>query len=136
MTTPDMDGLTPEVGQAIDEIAAAFPDAAVNAEADGEGGAYVSVRDVALAPIYRQRETWIGFHITYMYPSADVYPHFVREDLCRADGNPLGSGMSSPSSFRNCPAIQLSRRSNRRNPVTDTAALKLQKVLRWINDRP
>ena len=135
MTTPDVDGLTPEVRQAMDEIAAAFPDAAIDAEADGEGGAYVSVRDVALAPIYRQRETWIGFHITYMYPSADVYPHFVREDLCRADGNPLGGGMS-PQHFRSRPAIQLSRRSNRLNPATDTAALKLQKVLRWLNNRP
>ena len=135
MTTPDVDGLTPEVRQAIDEIAAAFPDAAIDAEADGEGGAYVSVRGVALAPIYRQRETWIGFHITYMYPSADVYPHFVREDLCRADGNPLGGGMS-PQHFRSRPAIQLSRRSNRLNPATDTAALKLQKVLLWLNNRP
>ena len=135
MTTPDMGGLTPEVRQAIDEIAAAFPDATVSVDADGEGGAYVSVRDVALAPIYRQRETWIGFHITYTYPAADVYPHFVREDLCRADGSPLGNGMS-PRNFRSRPAIQLSRRSNRRNPVTDTAALKLQKVLRWLNDRP
>lgn len=135
MTTPDVDGLTPEVRQAMDEIAAAFPDAAIDAEADGEGGAYVSVRDVALAPIYRQRETWIGFHITYMYPSADVYPHFVREDLCRADGNPLGGGMS-PQHFRSRPAIQLSRRSNRLNPATDTAALKLQKVLLWLNNRP
>ena len=135
MTTPDVDGLTPEVRQAMDEIAAAFLDATIDAEADGEGGAYVSVRDVALAPIYRQRETWIGFHITYMYPSADVYPHFVREDLCRADGNPLGDGMS-PQHFRSRPAIQLSRRSNRLNPATDTAALKLQKVLRWLNNRP
>ena len=133
MTTPDVDGLTPEVRQAIDEIAAAFPDAAVSVDADGEGGAYVFVRDVALAPIYRQRETWIGFHITYTYPAADVYPHFVREDLSRADGTPLGGGMSSPSSFRDCPAIQLSRRSNRLNPATDTAVLKLQKVLQWLN---
>lgn len=135
MTTPDVGGLTPEVRQAIDEIAAAFPDATVSTEADGEGGAYVFVRDVALAPIYRQQETWVGFHITYTYPSADVYPHFVREDLCRADGNPLGDGMS-PQNFRSRPAIQLSRRSNRLNPATDTALLKLQKVLRWLNNRP
>ncbi len=136
MTTPDLDGLTPEVRQAIDEIVAAFPDAAVNSEADGEGGAYVFVRDVALAPIYRQQETWVGFHITYTYPSADVYPHFVRADLCRMDGAPLGEGMSSPVQFRDCPAIQLSRRSNRLNPATDTAILKLQKVLQWLNNRP
>ncbi len=135
MTTPDVGGLTPEVRQAIDEIAAAFPDATVSTEADGEGGAYVFVRDVALAPIYRQQETWVGFHITYTYPSADVYPHYVREDLCRVDGASLGDGMS-PASFRDRPAIQLSRRSNRLNPATDTALLKLQKVIRWLNNRP
>lgn len=134
MTTPDVDGLTPEVRRAVDEIADAFPDATVSAEADGEGGAYVFVRDVALAPIYRQQETWMGFHITYAYPSADVYPHYVREDLCRVDGASLGAGMS-PVQFRDRPAIQLSRRSNRLNPATDTALLKLQKVLRWLNNR-
>ena len=135
MTTPDVDGVTPEVGQAINEIATAFSDATVSAEADGEGGAYVVVRNVALVPIYRQRETWVGFRITYTYPHADVYPHFVRGDLCRADGNPLGAG-TSPQPFRDCSAIQLSRRSNRLDPATDTALLKLQKVLRWLNDRP
>lgn len=135
MTTPDVNGLAPEVGRAINEIADAFLDATVSAEADGEGGAYVFVRDVALAPIYRQRGTWVGFHITYTYPSADVYPHYVREDLCRVDGASLGAGMS-PAPFRDRPAIQLSRRSNRLNPAMDTALLKLQKVLRWLNNRP
>ena len=135
MTTPDVDRLTPEVKRAIDEIAAAFPDETVSMEPDGDGGAYVIVRDVALSRIYEQRETWIGFRITFMYPAADVYPHFVRADLCRVDGAPLGEGMS-PVPFQGRPAIQLSRRSNRLDPATYTALLKLQKVLRWLNDRP
>ena len=135
MTTLNIGSVKTEVRQAIDEIAAAYPEVTVSADVDGEGGAYVFVRDVHLAPIYQQRETWVGFHITYMYPEADVYPHFVRADLCRTDGAPLGDG-TSPASFQGQSAIQLSRRSNRLNPATDTALLKLQKVLRWLNARP
>jgi len=126
--------MTPEVEHAIDEIELAFPGAEVTRADDGEGGAYVFVADVALSKIYRQTETWIGFRITHTYPYADVYPHFVREDLCRADGEPLGPGMSR-GSFRNRPTIQLSRRSNHLNPARDTALLKLQKVVRWLNNR-
>ena len=123
--------MTPEVERAIAEIELAFPGAEVTKTQDGEGGAYVVVADVVLPKTYRQRETWIGFRITHAYPYADVYPHFVREDLCRADDKPLGQGMSR-GTFQSRPAIQLSRRSNRLNPATDTALLKLQKVLRWL----
>lgn len=135
MTTHDPDNLTPEVRRAIDEIVAGFPAARVTADADGNGGAYVTVEDVPLHKIYEQRETWVGFHITYQYPFADVYPHFVRADLRRANGDALGKAMTQ-GKFRGRPAIQLSRRSNHRDPARDTALLKLQKVLQWLNCRP
>ena len=135
MTTRDSDNLTPEVRRAIDEIAAGFPATRVSAEADGDGGTYVIVEDVPLAEIYEQCETWASFHITYQYPSADVYPHFVRGDLRRANGDALGKSMTT-GSFQGRPAIQLSRRSNHWNPTRDTALLKLQKVLQWLNSRP
>lgn len=134
MTTPNPDNLAPEVRQAIEEVREAFPNLTI--EPDGDGGAYVTVLDATLAPIYQQRETWVGFHISVAYPGADVYPHFVREDLRRADGRPMGEGMS-PSPFkRDKPAVRLSRRSNRWNPTVDTAAIKLQKVLEWLNSQP
>lgn len=135
MTIPETDKVTQQVSQAIREIASAYPELKVTADPDGNGGAYVFIQDVALAPIYKQGETWMGFHIVYMYPEADVYPHFVRADLVRKDDAPLGEG-TSPSSFQGRPAIQLSRRSNKVNPTTDTALLKLQKVFRWLNNRP
>ena len=113
--------MTPEVAQAIGEIRDAFSGAEVDLSDDAE--------------IYCQSETWIGFHITHTYPYADVYPHFVRTDLSRRDGRPLGNG-TSLTTFQGRSAIQLSRRSNRHNPATDTAVLKLQKVLRWLNSRP
>ena len=125
--------MTPEIQQAIGEIELAFPHAEITTTQDGDGGAYVVVADVALSKEYRQRETWIGFRITHTYPYADVYPHFVRADLCRADDRPLGQGISH-GTFQSRAAIQLSRRTNRLNPATDTALLKLQKVLRWLNN--
>ena len=129
--------MIPEVAQAVDEIRAAFPDATVDVTEDGEGGGYVVIRDVPLAPIYRQPTTWIGFRLANTYPYADVYPHFVREDLFRRDGKPLGDDGKGASlgKFQERPAIQLSRRSKRLDPTRDTALLKLQKVLRWLNDR-
>jgi hypothetical protein len=126
--------LTPTVTQAIAEIKSTFEDAAVYVDEDGEGGAYVRVEPVDPGPPYLQRASWIGFRVTAQYPYADVYPHFVRPDLTRVDGAPLGEAMS-PTQFREERAIQVSRRSNRLNPATDTAALKLQKVLAWMAAR-
>ena len=126
--------MTPTVAEAIDEIKATFEGTTVGVDDDGEGGAYVRIEPVDPGPPYVQRETWIGFRITAQYPYADVYPHFVRPDLSRVDGNPLGEGMS-PNNYREQPAIQVSRRSNHLNPATATAALKLQKVLNWMASR-
>ena len=126
--------MTPMVAEAIDEIKATFEGTTVCVEDDGEGGAYVRIEPLDPGPSYVQSETWIGFRITQQYPYADVYPHFVRSDLSRIDGKPLGDGMS-PNKYREQPAIQVSRRSNHLNPATDTAALKLQKVLDWMASR-
>ena len=125
--------ITPEVAEAIQQIRDAFPDATVEDHEDGSGGAYVIVTPVDPGQPYQQRETWIGFRITFQYPVSDVYPHFVRPDLGRVDQQPLGEGMSPASfGFDNRQAIQISRRSNRLNPATDTALIKLWKVLDWM----
>jgi len=126
--------LTNEVAEAIDEIRSSFSDATVDVREDEEGGAFVFVDPVDPGPAYRQRATWIGFRITFQYPYADVYPHFVRGDLARADGATLGEGMT-PTTFDGRSAVQISRRSNRLNPETDTAAIKLHKVLTWLRSR-
>lgn len=86
-------------------------------------------------PAYAQHETWIGFRITAQYPYADVYPLFVRHDLSRVNGQSLGEGMTPNTSFDGQPAVQVSRRSNHLNPATDTAALKVLKVLGWMASR-
>lgn len=124
--------IAPAVTEGIEELRGTFESAAVSVKPDDEGGAYVRVDPVDPGPPYAQRVTWIGFRITAQYPYADVYPLFVRHDLSRVDGQPLGESMSPNASFDGQPAVQVSRRSNHLNPATDTAALKLLKVLSWM----
>jgi hypothetical protein len=126
--------VTPDVTKAIDEIRATFPDAQLSVREEPDGGAIVSVEPVDPGEQYRQRETWIGFRISFQYPYADVYPLFVRGDLARADGQPLGEA-TGDGTFEGRRAVQLSRRSNRLNPATDTAAIKVLKVLTWLRSR-
>ncbi len=128
--------LTPEVAEAVDEIRDAFPevDVDVAVREDGQGGAFVVVDPVDPGVQYEHRATWIGFQITFQYPYSDVYPHFVRGDLVRIDGAALGEGTSA-TTWEGRPAVQLSRRSNHLDPTTDTAVLKLLKVLEWLRSK-
>jgi hypothetical protein len=126
--------MTSTVAEAIDELKAAHPDASFTLREDADGGVFVILEPVDPGPTYTQRETWVGFQITFQYPYSDVYPHFVRHDLTRVDGQQLGEA-TSQASFEGRPAIQISRKSNRLNPATDTAAVKLLKVLEWLRNR-
>lgn len=126
--------LTPEVARAIEELRATFPNSVVTTREDGQGGAAIIVEDVPLGDPYAQDSTWTGFVISFQYPYADVYPLFVRGDLSRADGKPLGEATST-GSFENRPAIQISRRSNRLGEARQTAAQKVLKVIAWLRRR-
>ena len=121
------------VSQAIEEIRCTFDGCIVEWEPDGAGGAIVFVRGIPMGCPFRPERVWMGFHITFQYPHADVYPHFTNPDLTRQDGRDLGGGFGT-ATFQGQPAIQISRRSNRLNPKTDTAALKLLKVVQWMKD--
>jgi hypothetical protein len=124
------------VRQAVEQIREALPDSRVDVQDDAQGGALVIVEDVSVGELYTEASTWIGFRITFQYPHADVYPHFVRSDLLRKDGRPLGEGISGGHTFLGRSALQLSRKSNRLNPATDTALLKLMKVVQWLTTHP
>lgn len=127
--------LKPAVERATEQIRAVFSGIPVIVREDGEGGAYIIVEEVDPGPPYEQRTTWIGFRITFQYPYADTYPHFVRGDLARADKGALGEGMSQNHTFEGRGAVQISRRSNHLDPTTETALLKLEKVLTWLASR-
>jgi hypothetical protein len=128
--------LKPAVAAAIAALRAQYPACAVLVKEDAQGGAFVIVEHVDLGAIYTAatRTTWIGFHISFQYPFADVYPHHVRSDLARTDGRALGSGMQMtqvPGFER--PSVQLSRRSSRRDATIETAVHKLLKVVAWAS---
>lgn len=130
--------LSAPVEKAITELRLAFPNAQLDVREDGSGGAHVLLDPVDPGSLYTQRETWVGFHIPFNYPHADVYPHFIRPDLSREDGRPLINpemGIQSViwAAWDNRPVLQLSRRSNRLNPLKDTATTKLVKVLDWLS---
>ena len=128
--------LSPIIGEAVEQIRHSFAESAVTVEGDGMGGAWVVVDPVPLGPTYAQDDSWIAFLITFAYPDADVYPHFIRPDLSRVDGAPLGAGFSQTIwGLSGDRGLQVSRRSNRLNPAVDTAATKLLKVLKWLNDQ-
>lgn len=123
------------VQRAVDGICRTFDGHSVAIKADGSGGAYVVVADLALSERYVQGTTWLGFQVSYLYPAADVYPHYVRPDLARRDTAPLGLGFSPVIwGYDGAPAIQVSRRSNKWDANVDTAALKAVKVLAWMNN--
>lgn len=124
--------MTPAIIEAIEQIRASFPNCTVDAEPNGGAGVNVTVHGLELGMPYVQPDTWIGFLITFQYPYADVYPHFMRPDLARVDAQGLKAGLGGGAQFKGQPAVQISRRSNRWNPAIDTAALKLLKVHQWL----
>ena len=126
--------MTPEVAAALEELRRGLPDTSLTAQDDGEGGAYVFVDGFTLGPPWAQPSTWVGFRIPFSYPYADVYPHFVRGDLSRSDDGPLGEALSA-TTFDGRSAIQISRRSNHRDPGVETALLKLLTVIEWLRRR-
>jgi hypothetical protein len=131
-----------EVTAAIAELKAALPNAMVTACKDEDGGAYVEVDPVDIGSTFSPSTTWVAFHITYPYPEADLYPHFIAAEVTyigegetpnqHGEGDlpkAMSRGHKSPS-FEKA-AIQVSRRT--KTPVT--AVRKLEKVLEFLRSR-
>ncbi|MCV3212410.1 hypothetical protein OGM63_02495 [Plectonema radiosum NIES-515] len=86
--------MTPEVERAIAQIEQTFSGNLVKVEAEAQGGAYVIVHDLLLGKQYLPSSSWVGFTISYAYPHADVYPHYLDAELRRVDGLVQGAGLS------------------------------------------
>lgn len=125
-----MSTIVPQVAGAVAAVREHFAGFTVEVVPDGSGGAFVTVEDIPISPRYSPAVTWLGFQINAAYPASDVYPHFCGP-ITRADGQPHGTGISA-ATWRDRPALQLSRRSNRWNPAVDNAALKAEKVITWL----
>lgn len=127
--------LTAEVQDGVDGLRASFPGVPITVAETGDGGAWVRVEDLVTGPAFLQPTSWYVFQIPFSYPEADVYPHFVRADLSRRDGQPLGVGLTQPVGCWQGGALsgtQISRRTNTLDAATNDAAGKLMKVQRWL----
>lgn len=124
--------MTEEVTAAIEEIRQQFPANTVEVTDSGDGGAFVVVHDLDLAAQYEPTKTWVGFTITFQYPHADVYPHFISGQTTRVDKKAFINGFQKVK-WRDRDAVQISRRTKAEQLPLHTAALKLVKVLEWIN---
>lgn len=130
MTMTTMPTAPSAVELAVAAVQDQFAGHPVNTVSDGVGGVFVIIDDVDLGPAYTPAVTWVGFHINPAYPHSDVYPHYIGR-LTRVDNQAHGVAVQ-PVDWQGRPALQLSRRSNRWNSATDTAALKAEKVLTWF----
>ena len=120
-----------DVAAAIEELRRAFPSSAVCSREDGDGGAYVIVEEVAIGSRYRPSSTWIGGHLTALYPYADIYPLFIGGNVSRLDGVAFVPPVT-PARFLERSALQVSRRNNHTQHYPQTALAKFVKVLHFL----
>lgn len=123
-----------DVANAIEELKRAFASSDVFSQEDGEGGAYVIVENVTIGCRYRPSSTWIGGHITALYPYADIYPLFIADNVCRADGVAFEPPVTPGVQFLDRPALQVSRRNNHTQHYPQTAVAKFVKVLHFLEE--
>lgn len=121
-----------EVAAAIQGVRDAFPGHQVEVVDEPQGGAMVIVHDLSIGDQYVPAHSWCGFTVSFQYPEASPYPHYICGTVKRIDKKSLGEGLTAGHTCHGRPAIQVSRRSNRWDPAVDTAAIKLQRVLDWI----
>ena len=51
---------TAAIAEALDELTETFADAIITTEDDGAGGAWVTISDVPLGPVYEQERSWMA----------------------------------------------------------------------------
>jgi hypothetical protein len=127
--------MTSQVEAAVAEIRASYGEEKVDMMPLDDGGARVIVRDLFLSDTYDPNVTWVGFIISFQYPYADVYPHYLDAKVKRRDGAPLGERFSGTTTWQDRECIQVSQSSKQLDATVDTADLKLAKVLDFIRTR-
>jgi len=123
-----------EIVAAVYGIREDFPEYRVYAWPNGSGGVYVVIDQVDIGERWSTQTTWLGFHIAYTYPEGDVYPHFLRADLQRAEQGALTAPFNASGEFAGQSATVLSRASHQRDQETFTAARKARSVISFLRD--
>ena len=122
------------VANAIDQLKREFPSSGVYSREDGEGGAYVIVEDVVIGCRYWPSSTWLGGHISALYPYADIYPLFIADNVRRVDGVAFEPPVTPGAQFLERPALQVSRRNTHTQHYPQTAVAKFIKVLHFLKE--
>lgn len=134
--------ITPAVAAAITAIEHQVPGHLVHWP-DGNGGAHVFIDSVDLGEPFVQSVTWIAFHVPHTLPDGDIYPLWMRPDLARIDGRPIGKTDAAGRNFMHQnpdlkwleePAVMVSLSSNGRDPNIDSPARKLARVLATVRN--
>ena len=123
-----------DVAIAIEELKRAFPSSEVQSQEDGDGGAYVIVENVPIGCRYRPSSTWLGGHITALYPYADIYPLFIADKVCRVTGVAFEAPVTYGAQFLERAALQISRRNNNTQHFPQPAVAKFMKVLHFLKE--
>lgn len=123
-----------DVANAIEELKKAFPSSLVTYSQDGQGGAYVFVESVNLGERFEPSITWMGGHITALYPYADIYPLFIDANMRWVDGKSFQEPISVGYAFDGRAAIQISRRNNQVQNSPQTAVAKFLKVIDFMEN--
>lgn len=128
------------VRDAATGIRAQYGESNVREVPDGQGGAWVEIHALELGDAYAQDTTFLVCLLPFNLPNADVYPVFVRPDLARTDGQPLGQGfqvtqVQLPGETQPRSVVQVSRRTREGLFVQQTPTQKVEKVVAWIRTR-
>jgi hypothetical protein len=132
------------VQTALGELEDGLSENRVESKEDGDGGAFVLVHGIEVGDSFDPTVSWIGFHLTFTCPEADVYPLYLDPALRyvgegptpnqHPDG-PLPVGITRGATMPGfeLPAIQVSRRST--DSEADTPLRKLRRVIDFLRTR-
>lgn len=120
--------LAADVGEGVRQLEEAFPDR-ISYEADGQGGAYVTVAGIQLGDGWNRPVAQLAFHLPYNYPAAAPYPFYLP-----AEAEPNGSWPPALQrvQWRNGQVVQVSLRHNSWDPARDTAVGSVFQVRDWL----
>ena len=122
------------VARAVEELKFAFPSSIVTNSEDGQGGTFFFVESVEIGNFYIPSVSWMGGHITALYPYADIYPVFIDANVRRADGREFEVPITRGHTFVERPAIQISRRNSMVQSSPQTALTKLLKIIQFLRE--
>lgn len=121
--------ITAAISEAVEELERLFGE--VEVEPDGEGGAYVTVRELDLGEKWAPQVVPLSFQLPFNYPHAAVYPYYSPQGLARADGGVCPPALQ-PVTWRGLPMVQISLRANRWSPTHDSAAGSVGQVVHFF----